>query len=579
MAKHSRFGAFLVLCAAACNSGARRGGGPGPDGGGPKAACTNGLGCMGDNVVTCDASGNPTTNVVMNCGPDTCISGACAPACSAQALAHSNMGCVFFAADLPQIATSGLGSSNAATQQFAVAVANPWSMPIDAVVEQNNAAVGAPPMVSQVAKVTVPPGGLQVIPLPEREVDGYVPGVAENRSMITAQAYRITTTRPTSAYQFNPINNPNAFSNDASLLIPVNALDLSYVNLGWEGLTISFPTIGQVDETSFLTIIATRPNTHVRVTPSTIARAGDNVPQIAKGMPYVLTLNEFETLNLEGGPVGFGGPYDFTGSKIEADGPIAVFSGVECTVIAKPDATSNDNCCCDHLEEQLFPRSSLGVDYIAMHSPPRDVSNPEPDYFRILALTNGTTVTTSLPPPDDHFMLNLGDMHEVLVNHDFTVTASHPVMIGDYLLSEQQTVAYIGDPSFVLIPPVTQYRGHYIFLVPTGYAQNAMVLSVPAGTTPTLDGSPLTDCTRNPVVGTVAGGTFDTLHCPLTEGVHTVDSPQPFGITVHGYGPGPVSYGYPGGMDFAPVNQDCMSDSSCAPGEFCSGGECVQKIQ
>ncbi len=538
-----------------------------------------GTGCDGDKVVNCDGAGKPTT-VVTDCAPSTCVDGACAAPCSPQALAQTNMGCVFFAADLPQIATSGFGASNAATQQFAVAVSNPWPDPVDAVVEQDDAPVGAAQHLSKVAHVTIPPGGLKVIPLPEREVDGYVLGKAENRSMITANAYRITTSRPTSAYQFNPINNPDSFSNDASLLIPVNALDWSYVDLGWAGLSISFPGFGQIDETSFLTIIATRPNTHVRVTPTTITRAGDNVPSIMAGKPFVVTLNEFETLDLEGGPVGLGGPYDFTGSHIEADGPLAVFSGVECSVIARPGATTDDSCCCDHLEEQLFPRSSLGADYIAMRSPPRDAGNdPEPDYFRIIAPRDGTDVTTSLPPPDDHFTLNNGQMHQILVNTDFTVHASHPVMLGQYLLSEAQTMAFIGDPSFILIPPIAQYRNRYIFLVPTGYSHNAVVLSVPAGTTPDLDGQPAQGCTRTAVSGMAPGGPFETLRCPVTDGVHTVASMQPFGVTVHGYGPGPVSYGYPGGMDFAPTNRDCSSDGDCPAAEFCSGGECVPTIQ
>jgi hypothetical protein len=31
-------------------------------------------------------------------------------------------------------------------------------------------------------------------------------------------------------------------------------------------------------------------------------------------------------------------------------------------------------------------------------------------------------------------------------------------------------------------------------------------------------------------------------------------------------------------MDFNPVNEDCVDDSECGSGEFCSGGECVDII-
>jgi len=41
-----------------------------------------------------------------------------------------------------------------------------------------------------------------------REVSGWVKGgTKRNRSMLTAAAYRITTSRPTSVYQFNPAKN------------------------------------------------------------------------------------------------------------------------------------------------------------------------------------------------------------------------------------------------------------------------------------------------------------------------------------------------------------------------------------
>src|SRR5439155_3789945 len=47
---------------------------------------------------------------------------------------------------------------------------------------------------------------------------------------VSYKAYRIQTSIPVVAYQFNPLNNTaEAFSNDASLLIPSNALDMDYL--------------------------------------------------------------------------------------------------------------------------------------------------------------------------------------------------------------------------------------------------------------------------------------------------------------------------------------------------------------
>ena len=365
------------------------------DGDGGTAECLpGGRGCRGDLVVACDGDGHPTGAVIEDCVPDACVAGLCVDPCGPEALARSYSGCVFYAVDLPQWGQplAGFGTI-AANQQFAVAVANPWDVDMDVVVEQNDAAPGEAPIVTEAAAVTVGPNSLQEIPLPPREVSGYGgPGLSEpNRSMVTARAYRIRASRPATVYQFNPANNPNAFSNDASLLMPVNALSESYVALGWPGMGgINLPLIGLSDNRPFLTIVATQAGTRVRVVTSTPVMAGDGVPEILAGEEFVVTLGEFEALNLEGGNYARFGETDFTGTRVEADAPVAVWSGVECITVG-------EGCCCDHLEEQLFPRSSLGTEYVAVRSKARA---SEPDYFRILALDDGTSVETSLGGAD-----------------------------------------------------------------------------------------------------------------------------------------------------------------------------------
>src|SRR5206468_1253200 len=96
----------------------------------------------------------------------------------------------------------------------------------------------------------------------------------------------------------------------------------------------------------------------VRVIPSATVGPGDNVPLVATGTEYLVKLGEFDVLNLEGADLTPYGAADFTGTRVEADGPLAIFSGVQCTLI--PDDSGG---ACDHLEEQTFPRSPLGHDY------------------------------------------------------------------------------------------------------------------------------------------------------------------------------------------------------------------------
>jgi hypothetical protein len=558
-------------------------------------ACTAALGCTpcapaqgacsGDQILQCGDDGQPTATLLKDCSPSTCVmSGGeaqCAGPCDPAALAKSYTGCVYYAVDLPQWAVPGPGIVTiAADQQFAIAVANPWTVAIDVVVERDDAMVGSPAQVSPVAQAQVAAGGLEVLPLPQREVSGYVKGQSRNRSLLSASAYRITTSRPASVYQFNPQNNPNAYSNDASLLIPVNALDESYVVLGWPGAGGDVSGFGitiQTDKRSFVTIVGTRAGTKVRVTPSTTVMASENVSLMQPGRSYTFTLNEFESLNLEGADFAAVGATDFSGTRIEANAPLAVWSGVECITINPMKPPDQGTCCCDHLEEQLFPRSSLGTDYVVVRSEGRSHSAPDPEFFRVMALDDMTDVQPSLAPPDDHFTLAAGSLREMMAMEDFTVRASHPVMVGQFQVSQDSSPAETGDPSFELVPPIAQFRTEYIFLVPSGYAEDWLLAAVPSGVDLALDGNAVPGCDHAPA-GMVAAVAYDALRCPLGEGPHTVSATMPFGMVLEGWGPGPVSYGYTAGMEFHPVNDDCTTDADCQSAEFCSGGACVPII-
>ena len=87
---------------------------------------------------------------------------------------------------------------------------------------------------------------------------------------------------------------------------------------------------------------------------------------------------------------------------------------------------------------------------------------------------------------------------------------------------------------------------------------------------------------RGVVSGPWSGRTVDgclASLAPVSEGAHAVSAKVPFGLVVEGWGPGPVSYGYTGGMEFNPVNHDCTIDADCPEAEFCAGGTCVPPIQ
>ena len=205
----------------------------------PGLGCTDchpgGLLCEGQTVVRCGEDG-ATTTAVATCDAsenEVCYLGNCVNACAQAAENRSYVGCEYWPVDLDNAVISSV--FNAAAQQFAVVVSNPSDLTATVRVERNDAPVGWPAVVTRVAEVTVPPQGLQVINLPPREVDGSAPGTYDTgtHTAITPNAYRVVSNVPIIAYQFNPLDNVQVFSNDASLLVPRSALDTEYLVMGW----------------------------------------------------------------------------------------------------------------------------------------------------------------------------------------------------------------------------------------------------------------------------------------------------------------------------------------------------------
>src|SRR5439155_1429262 len=100
--------------------------------------------------------------------------------------------------------------------------------------------------------------------------------------------------------------------------------------------------------------------------------------------------------------------------------------------------------------------------------------------------------------------------------------------------SQDSSLGNDGDPSFELVPPVAQHRNQYIFLVPSGYGENWILMAVPAGGDVLLDGKAASGCGRAGA-GMAAGMAFDALRCPVAAGTHTVGSTAPFGLVVEGW--------------------------------------------
>ncbi|MCS6799842.1 MAG: IgGFc-binding protein [Myxococcota bacterium] len=428
-----------------------------------------------------------------------CRDGVCRNLCAIAFEERSYVGCEFYAVDLDNAAIAV--GRDASSQQFAVVVSNPGHQPTEVQVEIDEGTFGGETMARVIETVRVPPGDLEVLRLPRREVDGSssnavclpddrrCPGREVcvcsrgdreppclcrrspsstgmndgTHTALSAAAYRIRSRFPIIAYQFNPLDNVGVFSNDASLLLPTSALGTRYTVVGWPQTIANGPVAGsdtdfdpsRTDEDlrAFLTIVGTsaapsrvriqlgmRIRQAVGIEAGTFYRGGEVIE---------LMVGAFDVVNLETQFLNA----DFTGTRIESEEPVAVFVGSEASDAPRFDTYLTRQCCADHLEEQLMPDTSLGRRFIIARMPPRTRAlnaafvNPlvdsvpevnEPEWVRVQSVVDRDTVlTTTLPAPDDHVVLAPFDSIIFRADQDFILEATEPVAVLQVMSSQE----------------------------------------------------------------------------------------------------------------------------------------------
>jgi IgGFc binding protein len=561
--------------------------------------------CSGQTKMQCDASGNSLT-AGDTCDPSirqVCREGSCVNLCNEASQRRSNVGCEYFAVDLDNAVIDD--TLNAAAQQFAVVISNPQTdVASDVTIEQDDSLPGKKNAPKSIATASIPPFSLRVFRLGPREVDGSPAGEFNTgtHTALTRHAYRIHSTFPVVAYQFNPLENVNVFSNDASLLKPTEALspvgdDLTpaYVALGWPQTIANssdpdtnFSPQNPVSLRAFLTLVGTVANTHVRVESTTRILGGGVVPATPLGGTLDFDLGAFDVLNLETDDFNA----DFTGSVVSSNNALVVFSGSEASDAPFFDKLINRKCCADHLEEQLDPIRTSGQNFVATVSPSRTVAlanagapvgaAEQLEYFRVLATTAAQThVTTSLSGEFQAFDLpGRGSFVTIPSSTHFTLESDAPVMLSSVSPSQQDanvpTGLPGGDPSLVIMPPLEQFRSSYVFLTPDKYSFDFVRIVAPRGATVVFDGQSVDEidgCVASDADGitdkarrsSVGPSPFLVYTCQLSfpvidpnklllsagvqnDGVHRVEASTKVGVVVDGFD-SYVSYAYAAGTE------------------------------
>jgi IgGFc binding protein/Bacterial Ig-like domain (group 1) len=359
------------------------------------------------------------------------------------------------------------------------------------------------------APFTVTPGTVTTVGLPSS---------AELQSSDTIQdlGIHVTANADVTVYGLNRI----AFTTDAYLGLPTDALGTDYINLGYQNVDV-------VNGTQF-GIVATQDATAVTITP-TVTTDGHTA-----GTPYSINLNQGQTYLLRNTDPA---PADLSGTLIQSSKPIALFGGHQCANIPQGFVA------CDHIVEELPPTTEWGKNFVTMPLATRTGG----DTFRVLASQDATTVKLNGATVAT---LNRGQLHEQIVSGPAQITADKPVLVMQYSNSSSFD-GVTSDPFQMMIPPFEQFLAGYTVSTPaSGFALNFVNVVAPNAAVGaiTLDGSAIPAASFT----AIGGSGFSGAQVPVDLGSHTLSGPLPFGV--HSYGFSDFdSYGYPGGLSLSEV--------------------------
>lgn len=446
--------------------------------------------------------------------------GAVPPSCeNIDDFPDTSVGCEFWAAEVPSFDSP---------LPYGISVGNPTMDVATVTIEDMRGAGGT---LREVTTFMLGPKASQLTP-----INGQGGLLAEEHMVASIgltdrSAFRITSDVPVTAMQIFPVGGGPSHVAEASLLLPVNALDLSYV-------TVGYPAIG--GGSGWIVVIATDDATTVSTT------QGD------------VMLDAFDSWTYQNAG-------DATGFFVGADQPVAVFSGADCTLIPAGVYA------CDHLEEQVVPLATWGKTYVAPRHPQRvpDI-NPteEPVYWRVVAAADDTTI--ALDPPvamgGQIQLATLGDFAEFTTAQSFTATSDQPFMLVQYMSGCYNVIAQTpqpmvcdqgatGDPWMIQVTPVEQWLTSLPFLTDTSYPRDFVMLMREAGTTITLD---CLGVVPDDHFTAIPGTTYEVGSVDLdidgmggegncVDGAQFLTADAPIGVLVGGID-WATSYGYPGGM-------------------------------
>ncbi|XP_038059439.1 IgGFc-binding protein-like [Patiria miniata] len=313
------------------------------------------------------------------------------------------------------------------------------------------------------------------------------------------------------------------FTTDGFLGIPTN-------NLGTQYVLVTGPPLSPWR--SQFSVIGTEDSTLVQVTlRGRVTFEGEDYDA---GDAFRFRVDQLEAVQIQGAP-----GQDLTGSIVQTNKPVAVFSGNECA--------NNPRSTCDTLTEQLVPIKSWGKKHIYTSARSTDRNN-----YRIVAYFTETIVTI---PGFGNRSLDTGEFWEGDLYGSGSVSSTEPTLM------MQQLVNINGeqlDPSLIQVPAVEHFGFIFGFTTPPYFGESSegvfnfigIIVKTNARQTVFLNGSPING--TNVIESNVPNTDYTSLTVQLPKGegfyfVEQTDSQNPLSVIVYGY-ENDESYGYAAGL-------------------------------
>ena len=338
--------------------------------------------------------------------------------------------------------------------------------------------------------------------------------VSNNPVSVVAMSYRYQTT-------------------DSYLAFPVSALGTRYRAMGYKWLAS--------DLLSQLAVVATEDQTSVTILPSSRTLGGKPA-----GKPFTIELNRGQVYQV----IPYfdpSKPSDLTGTLIESNKPVALFSGHNCAYVP-----INTYKACNLLIEQIPPVNSWGTSFVAAPFIDRKTY-----VLRVLADKEGTEIRRNGVPVAS---LGPGEFYEAIDLTENTLISSNlPVMVTQFATgftyssrATDHVADSIGDPMMIMLPPVNQFLSQYTVAVPFDRDWNnyvTIVLPKRVREALRMNNRPVDPTIFESIPNSdLMVGSF-----LLDGGAHRFDAPAPFGLIQYGFGHSAKiydAYGNIGGMKF-----------------------------